>query len=273
MKIWDLASKPVVGVEISASLVEAQELMMTKRVSRVIVFKGTNPEGIVTQKDLVKYLYSRLPEEDLPLIPVSGVMSNPLITIEGTKDVEDAASLMASKKISSVVVTHRDDFGIVTKTDICAYFSINGRGWFRVKEYMSKQVVTATILQSVITVAEKMNRKNISRVIVVDKAGKPIGITTLSDIALFPSTLTASGASGRRPFRRSQAEAQVLGVSMLAIGGVMTPNPITIGENADLAESASIMSKKGVGGLPVLGGNGILLGIVTKSDVVRACAE
>ena len=138
---------------------------------------------------------------------------------------------------------------------------------------MTEDVVTAGILQSVITIAERVTRAGISRVVVVDKLGKPIGIATLSDSTLFRSILSASGASMRKPYRRSQAEAQVLGISNLSIGGVMTPNPITIDKSADLAEAASIMSKNGIGGLPVISGNEKLDGIVTKADVVRACSQ
>lgn len=273
MKVWDIASKSIVGVEVTASLLEAQELMALNRISRVVVFRVTTPIGIVTQKDLVRYLFQKLPEEDLPLIPVSEIMSKPLIIIDAGKSVEDAAKIMASNKMSSLMVTNKSaEYGLVTKTDICTYFSKNCNGKCKVSEFMTKDVVTADMLQSIITIAERMTRAGISRVVVVDKVGKPIGIATLSDITLFRSTLPASGASMRKPYRRSQAEAQVLGISTLSIGGVMTPNPTTIDENVDLAEAASTMSKNGIGGLPVVSNNGKLVGIVTKADVVRACA-
>ncbi|MBI4258904.1 MAG: CBS domain-containing protein, partial [Thaumarchaeota archaeon] len=35
----------------------------------------------------------------------------------------------------------------------------------------------------------------------------------------------------------------------------------------------TIMSKNGIGGLPVVSGSGKLVGIITKADVVRACAQ
>lgn len=274
MEVWDIASKSIVGVEVTANLLEAQELMALNRISRVVVFRVTTPIGMVTQKDLVRYLFQKLPEEDLPLIPVSEIMSKPLIIIDAEKNVEDAAKLMTSNKISSLIVTNKSaEYGLLTKTDICTYFSKNGKGKFKVSEFMTKDVVTAGMLQSVITIAERMTRAGISRVVVVDKLGKPIGIATLSDITLFRSTLPASGASMRKPYRRSQAEAQVLGISNLSIGGVMTPNPATMDENADLAEAATIMSKNGIGGLPVVSGSGKLVGIITKADVVRACAQ
>lgn len=272
MNIWDIATKNIVGVDVAASLVEAQELMTTNKISRVVVFKGTRLAGIITQKDLVRYLYKKMPEEDLPLIPVSGIMSDSLVTLDASKSVEDAAKLMTAKKISSIIITQRNSpqHGIVTKTDLCTFFANNCKGQFKVKDFMSKEIITAGTLQSVITIAEKMTRAGISRVVVVDKDQKPIGIATLSDITFFPSTLPAAGASARKPFRKSQAEAQVMGISSLAIGGIMTHNPIVIGQDTDLAEAALTMSQKNVGGLPVVSNNGKLLGIITKTDVVRA---
>lgn len=274
MEVWDIAIKSIVGLDVTASLLEAQELMTQNRISRVVVFRVTTPMGMVTQKDLLSYLFRELPEEDLPLIPVSGIMSKPLIIIDYRKSVEDAAKLMMSKKISSLIITNKSaEYALITKTDICAYFSKSYRGKFKVSESMTQDVVTTGTLQSVITIADRMTREGISRVVVVDKLGKPIGIATISDITLFRSTLSASGASNRKPYRRSQAEAQLLGISTLSVGGIMTPNLRTIDENADLADAASIMSKNGIGGLPVVSGNGRLVGMVTKADVVRACSQ
>ena len=96
MEVWDIATKPIVGVDVTASLLEAQELMTQNRISRVVVFRVTTPIGIVTQKDLVSYLFQKLPEEDLPLIPVSEIMSKHLIIIDAKESVENAAKLMVS---------------------------------------------------------------------------------------------------------------------------------------------------------------------------------
>jgi len=52
----------------------------------------------------------------------------------------------------------------------------------------------------------------------------------------------------------------------------MTRDPITIDVNAPIEEAAKLMVKHDIGGLPVLQ-DGRLVGIITKSDIVRAFAE
>jgi CBS domain-containing protein len=53
---------------------------------------------------------------------------------------------------------------------------------------------------------------------------------------------------------------------------VMMYDPITISQNSDLADAAQIMAMNRISGLPVVDSNGDLVGIITKSDVVKAMA-
>lgn len=53
----------------------------------------------------------------------------------------------------------------------------------------------------------------------------------------------------------------------------MTADPISVNEDADLADAARLMTKNGVSGLPVINTAGKLVGIVTKSDLTKAVAS
>ena len=53
---------------------------------------------------------------------------------------------------------------------------------------------------------------------------------------------------------------------------VMKYDPITISQNSDLADAALIMAMNRISGLPVVDSNGNLVGIITKTDVVKAMA-
>jgi acetoin utilization protein AcuB len=53
----------------------------------------------------------------------------------------------------------------------------------------------------------------------------------------------------------------------------MTPNPITIGEDMDLADAGYIMLRNQISGLPVVDSNKKLMGIVTKTDIIKALAS
>jgi CBS domain-containing protein len=119
-----------------------------------------------------------------------------------------------------------------------------------------------------------MSSHEISRVIVVDKENKPIGILTLFDMTILSNLLKPA---------RVQSEGLPLLVKglitipklvhLVTIGDLMTANPISINEDADLKEAAMLMAKNGISGLPVIDNTGKVVGIVTKSDIIKAVAS
>jgi CIC family chloride channel protein len=52
----------------------------------------------------------------------------------------------------------------------------------------------------------------------------------------------------------------------------MTPKPVTVSKSANLADAAELMTKHRISGLPVMD-KGKLVGIITKSDIIRAVAH
>jgi len=56
-------------------------------------------------------------------------------------------------------------------------------------------------------------------------------------------------------------------------GEAMTSPAITIGPNAHVAEAARVMTEHGIKRLPVVNAEGRLVGILTRSDLVRAFAR
>ncbi|CAN7638919.1 CBS domain-containing protein [Neorhizobium sp. LjRoot104] len=56
---------------------------------------------------------------------------------------------------------------------------------------------------------------------------------------------------------------------MFSVRSIMTPNPTTIGPEAKIWEAANTMLDRRVSGLPVVGEDGHLLGIISESDFLR----
>jgi CBS domain-containing protein len=54
---------------------------------------------------------------------------------------------------------------------------------------------------------------------------------------------------------------------------VMKYDPITISQDSDLADAAQIMAMNRISGLPVVDSDGNLVGIITKTDIVKAIAD
>ena len=57
------------------------------------------------------------------------------------------------------------------------------------------------------------------------------------------------------------------------VGDFMTPNPVSISEAASLAEAASVLDSRQFSGLPVVDASGILVGVLSRTDLIRAQAS
>ena len=58
----------------------------------------------------------------------------------------------------------------------------------------------------------------------------------------------------------------------LTVGDLMTPDPIVIRADAPLAEAVGIFDLSRVHGLPVVDAGGLLVGVLSQTDLVRARA-
>ena len=56
------------------------------------------------------------------------------------------------------------------------------------------------------------------------------------------------------------------------VGDLMASEPIVVQADAGLAEAATLMDRHGISGLPVVDGGGLLVGVVSESDLLRARA-
>jgi CBS domain-containing protein len=98
----------------------AQEIVATMNkfdISSIIVVQGERPVGIITARDILV----RLVEQCLApgVLTAKHVMTSPLITISESATIEEAARLMAKKKIKTLPVMDNNKLaGIVTFTDI-----------------------------------------------------------------------------------------------------------------------------------------------------------
>lgn len=263
--VYDIATKKVITVPPYESLAVVRDLMIRNNISRVVVAEGDKPLGLVTKKDIVKFLAIDNTDRSLLEIPVSEVMSANLVLVKPDVDVRTAANIMLDNDISSLLLVDAERLvGIVTKTDICRHYAERCEGVFKVRDFMTRDVVYVKPKHSLFRAMSLMVKHNISRVLVLDNDGRPIGIVTFTDLTFYASSL--------RPVKHPAFEA-IPSSLILTVEDLMTKNPITVRENDDLCKAPKLMLERGISGLPVVDEEGKLCGIITKSDVVKAVAS
>jgi CBS domain-containing protein len=105
--------------------------MTLGRVRHMPVVHGGKLVGVVSERDLLRASLSNLSEFGadqrrafLHGVEIGQVMSTPPIVIHPDASVEDAARVMAERKIGCLPVVDEDELlGLITETDVLRYFA------------------------------------------------------------------------------------------------------------------------------------------------------
>jgi CBS domain-containing protein len=274
-------TQKAITLEQDVTLLNARNTMIRNNISRIVVVKDHTPVGVLTEKDIARFLYSEVPSRRLDEIMVKEIMSKDLVTVEENSDSRNCAKLMLEKGISSLIVVDgsKNLKGILTKTDLLYAYIQNYAGEHLVEEFMTKRVLTVAPDEALHMAILLMSSHKVSRVVVV-KDNLPVGIITGRDL-LPVSAIFGTGTFGSywtlREDLVEQRKKQAFipsGIKAIFIASdIMTQNPITIREESDLADAGYIMMRNRISGLPVVDSSKNLKGIVTKTDIIKALAS
>jgi CBS domain-containing protein len=146
----------------------------------------------------------------------------------------------------------------------------------RVKEAMSKQVVTIRPDTSVREVARLLTKFHIRSLPVVDEQNMLLGLVTESDLFLKEKGMPFSAVKIPYLFERWADPTQLLdiyeGAEHHTAADVMTEEVITLSPDDTLEHAAWIMFHNDLRVLPVTDGKK-LVGILTRVDFIRMLAE
>lgn len=272
LRVSDYMSEKVVVVYPNDTLARARNLMLHHNIGRlVVVDENFKPIGMLTETDIAKALLDEsIRESPRPIdgILVSEVMVSPVVFIGPRAYLKNAAMLMIKGGFSGLPVVESSGnlIGIITKTDIVRAYAEHYSGVCKVSEIMSSPVVTVNPLHSIHRIGKLFDKYRISRVVVLDGV-KPVGIITKTDL-----TFRLSGHKPTKIKFENESRRSIKFLRVPVASDIMTPNPITIGVNEDAVEAAKIMLSNGISGLPVVDESGSLVGIVTKTDLVKVVA-
>ena len=115
--VRDIMSKDVKVVRPDTTIQEVVATMSKFDVSSIMVVQSERPVGIVTTRDVLsKVVVQCLAPRALT---ARQIMSSPLVTIDESATIEEAARLMAQRKVKTLPVMDGDKLvGVLTYTDI-----------------------------------------------------------------------------------------------------------------------------------------------------------
>lgn len=122
----------------------------------------------------------------------------------------------------------------------------------KASEIMSKPVLATTPSASVRDIAAELLVNRITGMPVADRGGTVLGVITEADIL-------GALIDGKK-------------LETLNAADIMSTDPVTVESEATLADVMNVLNEEGVLRVPVTD-RGVLVGIISRSDIIRAALE
>jgi PAS domain S-box-containing protein len=115
--VGQVMSREVVTLKSSSSAFTAMQLMNDRRISSLVMEDRGRPQGIITERDLLRLIRSKV---DLQAMELDKVMSTPVQTVFSDVSSHEAAKILMKNKLRRLVVTNSSGHcvGIITETDM-----------------------------------------------------------------------------------------------------------------------------------------------------------
>ena len=121
MRVYEVMSKAVETVKPAVHASEAKTRMRQKKIHHLVVTKGAELAGVVSDRDLGG---PKLPKV-LGAWTVEDLMTTPVVTVTSRTQIRRAAAMMRGRSVGSLVVTSSNGkvAGIVTVSDLLEYLA------------------------------------------------------------------------------------------------------------------------------------------------------
>ncbi len=125
-RVRDIMGTKLVTIPASERLSTVEDIMTLGHVRHMPVVQGGKLVGVVSERDLLRASLSVLSDHRdeerrafLNVVEIARVMSTPPIVVEPDASIEEAALIMAEKKIGCLPVIDGDELlGMITETDV-----------------------------------------------------------------------------------------------------------------------------------------------------------
>ncbi|MFQ6135659.1 MAG: CBS domain-containing protein [Candidatus Hydrothermarchaeales archaeon] len=273
--VMALSKTEVVTIPPTMSIKGAAETMTRYRFRRLpVTDPGTNRLlGIIGSSDIIDFLgggdkFKVIKKKHkgnfLAAIneSVREIMMQDVVSLDASATLDDGLKTLLSSRVGGVVITQNNRVvGILTEKDFVSLMAEKVTGK-KVEDYMTRNVVSATLGMTLGDVAKTMTRNSFRRLPVLSK-GDLIGIITTRHIVDF---------IGRNSVFAKIVKNEVQEVLKTRAREIMDENVAVVSKDTDIGEAAKIMRERKTGTVCVVD-NGRLVGILTERDIVRAVGE
>jgi len=245
--LGELMSASVKTIAPDLSLGEAAHLMSETPCSCLVVRLNSDLLGILTERDMVTQLHKRTPSS----VPVSAVMTSPVITAHAGDTFREGLLLMRQYGLHHLVVSNDSGevAGVVSESDMRSHLGLGIVGkMHNLQSAMDRQSPRFPPDTSVTIALQRMVFERWDYVVVTQDE-RPLGILTERDI---PRML------------REQAD-----VSALTLKQVMSSQLTTIKANSSLFDAVKMMTASSLRHLVVIDEQGNYLGVISQQGLLE----
>ena len=279
MLLREFCSGNVVTIQSGDAIDEAIRLLEEHQIRHLPVVREGVAIGMVSQGDILANVGGLLSEDRVPTqdptisyagpTTVEQIMTTHVSALLPEDSLVEAAQLMLDRQIATVVVVENETIvGIVSELDYLRRL-FDGSSVIpdacaqqQVADHMATDLVTTSPDKNVFSLLREMARK-IHHLPVV-KDGKLVGI--LSDHDVWRAMALDKVEKIKNP-----SHEHIRLVEDCDAGRIMHRDVVTTTPDTTLAEAARLMIEHKVGCTPVVEAEK-LVGMITESDILRACA-
>ena len=131
-----------------------------------------------------------------------------------------------------------------------------------VADAMTRKLVTVTEEDVLANIDEAMHRLRVRHLPVVDGEGKLVGLLSHPDLLHAASSVLSDREADRNAI-----------ISQVPVGRIMQREVLTVAPSDSLIEAGKLMWDSKIGCLPVVKGDGTLVGIITEADFIAIAIE